>query len=135
MPPGTLPDALFGVILPPSWRQVGPKVEFGRVGKPVQKKNENIGQQGNPRDPGDPGDLEATPVVPLKKPPRMGPQTLQGLSNTPLVPKGTVADFLYKTYIQKVYIQKLQCLSLRKIKEKRTQLGHDVDENRSKVQK
>ena len=51
MPPGTLPDAIFGVILAPSWRQVGPKVEFGRVGKPTQKKNEKNGQQGNPGDP------------------------------------------------------------------------------------
>ncbi len=53
MPLGTLPDSLFGVILAPSWRQAGPKVEFGRVGKPVQKKHEKIGQQVNPGDPGD----------------------------------------------------------------------------------
>ena len=67
MPPGTLPDALFGVILAPSWRQVGPKVEFGRVGKPIPKKHEKIGQRVNPGDPRDPRDLEATPVVPLKE--------------------------------------------------------------------
>ena len=57
MPPGTLPDSLFGVILAPSWRQVGPKVEFGRVGKPIPKKHEKNGQRVNPGDPRDPGDL------------------------------------------------------------------------------
>ncbi len=61
MPPGTLPDALFGVILAPSWRQVGPKVEFGMVGKPTPNKHEKIGQR---EDPGDPGDLRAGGGVP-----------------------------------------------------------------------
>ena len=50
MPPGTLPDSLFGVILAPSWRQVGPKVEFGRVGKPIKQNHEQIGQRGDPGD-------------------------------------------------------------------------------------
>ena len=37
MPPGALPGSLFEVIVAPSWRQVGSKAGFWKVGTPRQK--------------------------------------------------------------------------------------------------
>ena len=52
--------APFWSLLAASWRQVGSKVGFWRVEKPIKNKHEKRGQWVKPRE------LGATPVVPLK---------------------------------------------------------------------
>ena len=83
MPPWAFPGSLFGVILAPGWRQVGPKVEFWRVGKQPEQKHEKRGPQVH---------AERDLCSPKRNMQNGSQETLQGLETLHWCPEGTVAD-------------------------------------------